>query len=506
MRRQPPTVQHRGGMQNEQQAKNRVHIAQIVSVDAKNGQVLVRPISTSEEHKLAIPVGGFSLRGLNSSWMRYMPQTRDFVKLEYGPDNTPEIIAYATFGAEYDAEGQRQGGGAAPRQSAWATARRLADAQQNGMHLIFRELKEGEWDMRSSGGAEIYGTRNGTLTLAGGGGASIRLVKERQEELHRARLSVWSNDGAESRLGVVKRKLLPTDANESIPLVPNPGAILGGSSGVATTLRELKQSLGFPTPPLGLPLLKYWDQDVGTVTDGFGAPALATPSLLPGVTQLIPFPPNALRARQRFFGIDGVIPQLTVEVDFLGNMQIQQLPTAPIGISLTASRLFLHAHTSAATLASNLPAAGVFLGSEGALLSASGVPGTLGVPQSYVLGTAWAIARVVMNAAKVTSHTACAGGLGAAGAGEGTMAAAITALAAALTAALAGPPPMTEPDAIKIATALLTFCAAAAPGAVASAGGLAAAAAAETAVATAIGVFEAAGAPTGFLSIKVFGE
>lgn len=504
MRRAPANREHRGGLQNEQQAKNRVHIAQIISVDTLNGQVTVRPATTSEEFKLQIPLGGFSLRGLNSSWQRYMPQRREYVKIEYGPDGTPEIVAYAAFGEEFDPSGVRQGSRAAPRQSLYATARRLAEANVNDFGLIFRELKEGEWDMRSAGGAEIYGTRNGTLSLAGGGGASLRLIKERQEELHRARLTKFDNDGVELRFGAVKRKLLPTDANESIPKIPNPGAIAGGSIGVASTLREKREIIGFQVAP-ATPLLRYSDRDVGCVTTELGTPDLAIPSLLPGVTQLVPFPPNPLRARERFYSIDGILPQLAVSVDFLGNAQIEQLPTAPIGISLTASRLFLHANTTTATLAANLPFASVFLGSEGALLSSSGVPGTLGVPQSFVLGTAWAIADSIMNGAKIASHSVVSGGLGVAAGGETVLAATFTALAAALTALIAGPPPITG-DALKVAVALLAFATAAATATTTSAAGLGTATGGEAAIAAAITAFTAAGLPTHFLSLKVFGE
>lgn len=503
MRKLPPAVdrRYRNNLQNETTFKSRIHIGQIISVDNANGQVLVRDATSNEEWKLQIPLGGFSMRGLSSSWIRYMPQRQDYVKIGFGPDNSPELLGYAAFGEEFAPDGTRQSSIAVPRQGLYATIERLKNSGRDGFNVIFRTLDEGEWDMRSAGGAEIYGTRAGTLNLAGGGGATIRLSKARQEENHQAQLTTFDDTGVEVRFGQVKRKLLPTDAEESTPIIPNPGAFLGGTSGISSTLREHKVVVGVPMPPLGTPVLSYWSEESGTVTDSRGTPALARPSALPGITQLVPFPPNPLRHRTQAYALDGLLPSLRVEIDFLGNVQIEQLPTAPIGVSLTAARLFLHANTTTATLASNLPVAGVFLGSEGALLSASGVPGSLGIPQAYVLGTAWTIARIAYHAAMTALHGTAAGGLTTAGAG---LTGAMNAAFIALTAALTGPPPASSVG--QVVAALLAFAGAGAAASTVTGAGLTVAAGAETGMAAAVTGFEAAGLPTGFLSVKVFGE
>lgn len=491
-RRQPPKSPPRTG-QDEKSIKNRIHIGQIGSVDTANGQVVVRLATTGEEFKLEIPLGGFSIRGLQSSWMRYMPQRNEFVKVGFELDNTPRILAYGTFGEEFSPTGERQGSISAPRQGSYATVRRLAEANEGSLGLIFRELKEGEWDMRSSGGAEIYGSRNGTLTIAGGGGASMRLVKSRGEELHRSSLLKIDEEGVQIRAGVLRRKNLPIDAAEADPFIrPNPAAFLGGSTPtLMSTLREYKTTVGFASPPLGTPFLKYYEHDVGTPMDDLGAPVLAVPSPLPGPTQVIPFPPNALRARTGWFALDGLVPALKVEVDFLGNVQVEQLPTAPIGISLTAARLFLHANTTTATLASNLPTLGVFLGSESGLLSTSGVPGANATPQAYVLGTVWAAADSIMNGVKVTQH-------GVISAAHTAMAAAFIAIGQALTAIPVAPaPPEPVAHAVRVALIALANILGVQHG---TAGG------GEAAIGTAITTFTTAGLPTHFLSVKVMGE
>jgi hypothetical protein len=261
--------------------------------------------------------------------------------------------------------------------------------------------------------------------------------------------------------------------------------------------------LGFPTPPLGLPLLRYYDRDIGTVTDARGLPVLATPQALTAPNELVPFPPNALRSRERFYALDGLLPSLEIDVDFLGNVKVDQRPTAPIGISVSAARLFLHAHTTTATLSSNT---GVFLGSEGSLLSRSGVPGSLGIPQPFVLGTVWALGDLAMNVAKIAGHGVVAGGHTAAATGETTAATAYTALIAALAALVAGPPPITDPDLLKVIAAITAFATAGFAAATATAVGHGTAASGQTALATAITAYQTAGLPTHYLSTKVFGE
>jgi hypothetical protein len=494
MRRQPPSPTSRP-FQDQKGAKSRTHVGQIISVDTLNGRVVVRSATSGEEFTLQIPLGGFSINGLTSSWDRYMPQRNDYVKIGFGPDNSPELMGYAAFGDELDPSGNRQGSIAAPRQGYYATVRRAADADPNGLGLIFRQLKEGEWDKRSSGGAYILGTQDGTLTLAGGGGADIRLIKERQEAIHTANLDVFNDNGVEVRFGLVKRLLPPVNGvpsfNESEPIIPNPGAF-PAPPGILSTNREHRTKVQFLPPPAGIPALTYYDEAQGTVYEDIGTPAVAIPSPTIEPEALVPFPPSPLRSRSRWYALDGLIPSLEVDVDFLGNVQVQQLPTAPIGLSMSMSRLFLHAHTSTATLAATLPTASVFLGSEGALLSAAPVPGALGVPQAYVLGTAWGIADTALEAVRAAQNGVEAGALA-------TLAAATATFLSGLAAAAAGPPPFTNPDVLKLVP-LLTTLVKALGAAAAAVGG------AETAKAGAITRYTTAGGGTHFCSVKVFGE
>jgi hypothetical protein len=304
-RRLPPQgLPYRRGQQDEEEVKHRIHIGQIITVDTLNGRVTVRSATTNEEWTLQIPLYGFSINGIKSSWIRYMPQRGDYVKIGFGPDNSPEILAYAAFGEELDpGDDERRAGGknVPPRQGAYATIRRQAKAGTNNLGNIFRELREGEWDMRSYGGAEVFASRNGTLTLAGGGGASIRLIKERGEICSRTSLNVYSNDGVEVRFGNVRRKLLPTDTSES-DVTTNPSGAAGA--------KEWKVRVAFKTPPLGTPELALYEHIYGDVRDGSGFP-----ELLSGAP---------LRSRSTWSDAGGISDTLSVKVDAFGNVEVQQ--------------------------------------------------------------------------------------------------------------------------------------------------------------------------------------
>jgi hypothetical protein len=79
----------------------------------------------------------------------------------------------------------------------------------------FLALQPGEYDLRSSGGATIYGNNDGSLYLAGGARAWVRLDKKNQEVHGEAPLFYLASTGTELRSGLIKRRVLPTDYKES---------------------------------------------------------------------------------------------------------------------------------------------------------------------------------------------------------------------------------------------------------------------------------------------------
>lgn len=215
-------MERRWGLQDETQYHNRINVGQIVGVRTDDGIITVR-LTTGALHKMPIPVYGFSMpinnqdnqelrTGASASWIRYMPQVGDFVKVGFGPDNRPEVIAYATWGdlpSERGPPGQLGG---------YAQFSRARDRGVAGLETFFT-LNPGEWDLRSSGNAYIRGGQFGTLFLAGGG-VTLSMQKEQEEMNARAGLTKVDSTGAEIRFGDVKRQT-GTDFEEVV--VPGSG-------------------------------------------------------------------------------------------------------------------------------------------------------------------------------------------------------------------------------------------------------------------------------------------
>jgi len=193
----------------EWQYLNRVYVAQIVAVLPQRGVVHVEIADNfgSRRESLELSLPGFSIQGardasgtflnaFRSSWIRYMPTVGDFVYVGFGPQNQPRILGGAFMKEGYKA---------------------VQDELRKNPRKFPAELKtihEGEWDLRSSGGAYIYGTREGTLLLSSGANVQLRIAK--QTEDIRGESGLWSlgSRGSFLRLGAVKRKLTPTAVNE----------------------------------------------------------------------------------------------------------------------------------------------------------------------------------------------------------------------------------------------------------------------------------------------------
>ena len=290
-------METRWGLQDETQYHNRINVGQIVGVRPDDGIIQVR-LTTGALHKMPIPVYGFSMpindqdnqqlrAGTRASWVRYMPQVGDFVKVGFGPDNRPEVIAAATWGdlpSERGPPGQLGG---------YAQYSRARDRGVPGMETFYT-LFPGEWDLRSSGNAYIRGGQFGTLFLAGGG-VTLSLQKEQEELNARAGLTKVDSTGAELRFGDVKRQT-GTDFQETV--VPGSGK---------EWLLQLSQQLA-PAPALPN---QFFTENAGDIRDSQGVIELSSAG-------------NPLRLREQVF--DGLpqtgqpIPYVRT-VDSLGNVE-----------------------------------------------------------------------------------------------------------------------------------------------------------------------------------------
>jgi hypothetical protein len=257
----------------------------VVAVDTRNGTVTLRlGGSLGQYPDVKIPLMQFSLNRTKSSWGRFMPQIGDLVTAVQDLDGDLHILNWECL-----------------------NYRQIADADAEEQ-FIFRELKEGEFEWRSSGAATIFGSELGELRLTGGP-VSVTLSKDQLEAVYDAPLHRAIAGGCESRFGEVRRKLLPTDVEES--------SILGG------TLAESQTVVARST---GLVDTRLADVTLGDVAADF---APYTPALGP-----VGLP---LRAQARLYDDLGATELFSFAVDNTGNVAWTQAATAvALGLKIAA--------------------------------------------------------------------------------------------------------------------------------------------------------------------------
>lgn len=362
--------QYRWGLQDEKQFHNRIYVGQISYVDTNRGTIDVVIGSAGKKEKVVIPLLALSANGFQSAWMRFMPAVGDYVQIGFGADNSPHVLGYATWGHEdfgatsgtdVTASGYRVGG--------YATLSKLRAKNVAGLRE-FVQLKPGEWDMRSSGGAYMRGSRNGTLLFATGS-VSRTYDKVRSEIRDSAAMYEYDEGGIRIRLGDVKRRLLVTDFVDK-------AATPAG--------KAWEVDIAYTSTPVTTN--HYYEHRIGDVRDDtIGA-------YEPGITL-----GSVLRVKQRVF--DGLIPNFKTEsysflVDNLGNVSMQLAPTATThtqaGPAATWEADYLNLSLSA-TLSAALTGAQVHLGAE------TGV-------HPLLLSNVYRPAETTMHSVLGTSHTA----------------------------------------------------------------------------------------------------
>ncbi len=249
--------------QDEQRFLARSHLGRIVSVDTRRGLAKVSLVQAGPpERDCPVVLGGLSVDGFRSSWRRYMPHRGSWVRVGFENDGTPFIIGPATYGMVEEAVAA----GTFKVKSAGYTA--LKDARDKGglgLNEWF-ELKEGEWHDRSSGGAAVFGSAGGQLTLSAGG-VNVTLDKWRDETVASSGLYVFQSGASFARLGDQK-VLIPPGLTE-VATPPTTGL----SSGKQWHLRVADLGAG----AVELPRYEERIGDVRETTD----PTHATPQLGP---------------------------------------------------------------------------------------------------------------------------------------------------------------------------------------------------------------------------------
>lgn len=306
--------------------KSRLVIAQVRSVDVEKGTVNVSCIDDLPlaENHVEIPVHAISIQGFSSSWIRYMPQQWDLVYLAFGPKNEPRIVGFATRPEDYQ------------------TFQEFKDTHPDEFpNADFTVLQPGEWDLRSSGGAYIYGDRDGHLLLSGGPQVQMRFDKPAKEVRTEGGLWVFGSEGSAFRIGDVKRRVLATDQTE-------------------TTFDGKEASLHIETPPSapGLATLLI-DEKWGDVKDETGVAVTSSQGQL-------------LRHQRKIWGSDSTssvkTAVVTEETDASGNKktELPQATNIDLEASLAALSASLKEITLTASTTSTVEGASVKLGSNAA--------------------------------------------------------------------------------------------------------------------------------------------
>lgn len=389
MRRPIPgdTGKRRWGLQEERQNYNRIYVGQVVDVDEANG-VLTVTTTGGVRDRCVLPLGGLSHQGAQSAWIRFMPEVGDHVLVAFGTDGQMFCLGMTAWGDSPELEpGHRVGG--------YAQIAEIAqrDSPPAGVRE-FIELKPGEYDLRSSGGAYVHGSRGGVLTLSGGGLTRLAIDARRSEAALRAGMFEYAEAGVKLRAGDIKRPAAGK-AKDQPPLV-------GGKAWELDVGSEAAAGV----------VTKYYEGRIGDVRDTVGV--------------VVTGPVGPTRLSDTVYGT-GNASVYTYKVDGSGNVDM----TCQTRWTTTAATLRLRGNTSA-----TIDGGAVYVGTEGRAVDPMLLSSKYR-PAEDTMCTA-------LNAAdqsEIGIWTALAGTATAAASSVGTApqnAAAIAALSSAMASALTG--------------------------------------------------------------------
>lgn len=307
-RRNNPTEHHIKESIDQRNVLNRTIRAQVSTVDAENGFVVltyenlpsggkyatVQPLWMSfPDAKIGAP-----------AWGRFIPQQGDLVRISFDYDDRPVILGHDITAARSTVADGLSGW---PLLNEEYKKARGPDAPADRAKFAqFTPLKPGEYDFMSSGGAYVYGNNRGRLYLAGGN-VSITLVKNDLRISQRAQLLSHSADDCELRFGQVRRND-PADQLEK--------KVSSDSNGLFKEFAVvLKKTISAGTTA-NLTTLK-----LGNVVDDTG-------SVLSGV--------NPYRLYYQSF-IDAGTESLKMTIDNLGNWDVLAPTEATTGVTFDFS-------------------------------------------------------------------------------------------------------------------------------------------------------------------------
>ncbi len=205
-RRDSPDEDDIGDALDQKSVLDRTIRAQVRSVDAENGIVILiyenmpggGKYTTIKPLWISFPDAKIG----NPAWGRFIPQEGDLVRVTFDYDDRPVIVGY-DIAAELADVGDGLSGWPA-LQEQYKSAKDSSAPGNKAKFAQFTPLKPGEYDFMSSGGAYVYGNNQGRLYLAGGN-VSVTLIKNDLRISQRAQLLTHSADNCELRFGQIRR-------------------------------------------------------------------------------------------------------------------------------------------------------------------------------------------------------------------------------------------------------------------------------------------------------------
>lgn len=269
---------------------SRIVRGQFASVDPPNGKAQISTLEVHSSADVTVPSLWFSGKGRQSAWGRYMPFGGENIHIAYRNNDSPVVVGY-----DMNAGGEEQ------PQEGWQQLKKFADDGIAGF-AVFRELRPGEFDFKSSGDAYIHGSNQGTLYLSGGQ-AFIKLNKQAYRLESKASEYHYLSETSEMRFGTVFRKEKSTDQDET-----------PASAGI---FKEFLVDINFPLP-IGTPSSQSRAKiHFGDILDSSNIQELS---------------PNGFPLRTRISLGDGsdTIEVFSLLIDNMGNINIEQSQASSI--------------------------------------------------------------------------------------------------------------------------------------------------------------------------------
>lgn len=395
---------------NTEMFMSRVQRAVIMDVDESRGTCTVAWDNTpGERPNVALPFYihfGKKNQRRKAAWQRIMPHPGDYVLVGFDSNAEARILGY-------DSVGYNQ----------------LAAIQGEEGMFGFRDLKAGEFDQKSSGGAYLRGDAVGTLFLAGG--MSSMLFDKRNYEVRTNSGRIKESLGTSYyRRGLVKRSALPFQPE--LPAKATAGVLpldqLGPAAAVFGDLYEHTvdiRAAANPASPLAMKVLLF---SLGNVLDPlFSLPSIGDAYGAAGPTGIMKFKINPTSNARLLLRIYDSVPLADTPIGTEGPLGgsptrpfewgVDQLGNAYVNVGALATHGFNLWSANQVSISSNLLhlCGNVYLGG-------TPVPPTPG-PVTPVMNTPLAqsqplVCGTLLNAALATFGAAMAALANAAAAGS----------------------------------------------------------------------------------------